>query len=273
MIDPYRLVLPILRRFDTERAHRFAIWGLKSGLAAKFYAPTAAEPILATTVWGRAFANPLGLAAGFDKNAEISDEALALGFGFVEVGGVTPLPQNGNPAPRLFRLDADRAVINRMGFNNEGLSIVLDRLARRDRKRGLVGVNLGKNKDSADAAADYAALAGRLALHADFLVVNVSSPNTPGLRALQHTDFLIGIIRAAKAARERPAPGEHERAALARARRSLACSLARSLPLSRLAPHHRISNRARQMVMLFGGLLYVVANDAPKASSDSKKGK
>ena len=202
MIDPYRLVLPILRRFDTERAHRFAIWGLKSGLAAKFYAPTAAEPILATTVWGRAFANPLGLAAGFDKNAEISDEALALGFGFVEVGGVTPLPQNGNPAPRLFRLDADRAVINRMGFNNEGLSIVLDRLARRDRKRGLVGVNLGKNKDSADAAADYAALAGRLALHADFLVVNVSSPNTPGLRALQHTDFLIGIIRAAKAARD-----------------------------------------------------------------------
>jgi len=202
MIDPYRLVFPILRRFDTEQAHRFAIWGLKSGLAAKFYPPAADDPILATTVWGRTFANPLGLAAGFDKNAEVPDAALALGFGFAEVGGVTPRPQSGNPPPRLFRLEADRAVINRMGFNNEGLSVVLDRLARRDRKRGPVGVNLGKNKDSPDAAADYAALAGRLALHADFLVVNVSSPNTPGLRALQHVDSLIAIVRAARTARD-----------------------------------------------------------------------
>ena len=134
MIDPYRLVLPLLRRFDTEQAHRFAIWGLKSGLAARFYPPAPDDPILATTVWGRSFKNPVGLAAGFDKNAEIPDAALALGFGFVEVGGVTPLPQNGNPQPRLFRLDADRAVINRMGFNNQGLSVVLDRLARRNRK-------------------------------------------------------------------------------------------------------------------------------------------
>ncbi len=198
----YRLALPVLRRFDPEQAHRFAIWSLKSGLAARLYPPLADDPILATTVWGRAFGNPLGLAAGFDKNAEVPDAALALGFGFVEVGGVTPRPQSGNPAPRLFRLDGDRAVINRMGFNNDGLGVVLDRLARRARNTGPVGVNLGKNKGSTDAVADYAALAGRLALHADFLVINVSSPNTPGLRALQQTESLVAIVRAARAARD-----------------------------------------------------------------------
>ena len=198
----YRLVMPILRRFDPEQAHRFAIRSLKSGLAAVLYPPAADDPVLATTVWGRAFPNPLGLAAGFDKNAEVPDAALALGFGFVEVGGVTPKPQLGNPLPRLFRLDADRAVINRMGFNNDGLGVVLDRLARRNRKIGLVGVNLGKNKESTDATADYVALAGRLALHADFLVINVSSPNTPGLRALQQTESLVAIVRAAQAARD-----------------------------------------------------------------------
>lgn len=198
----YRFALPLLRRFDPEKAHRFAIWSLKSGLAARLYPPLADDPVLATTVWGRAFGNPLGLAAGFDKNAEVPDAALRLGFGFIEVGGVTPLPQQGNPAPRLFRLDADRAVINRMGFNNDGLGVVLDRLARRARNTGPVGVNLGKNKDSTDAVADYAALAGRLALHADFLVINVSSPNTPGLRALQQTESLIALVRAAKAARD-----------------------------------------------------------------------
>ena len=201
MIDTYRLLFPILRRIDSERAHRFAIWGLKSGLTARFYPPTPDEPVLATNVWGKAFPNPLGLAAGFDKNAEVPDAALALGFGFVEVGGVTPLPQAGNPLPRLFRLDEDRAVINRMGFNNDGLSTVLNRLARRKRA-GIVGVNLGKNKTSTDAVADYAALAGRLAQHADFLVINVSSPNTPGLRALQHAEILAEIVRAARMARD-----------------------------------------------------------------------
>ncbi len=202
MANVYRLILPFLRRIDPERAHKLALWGLKSGLAASLFPPAPDDPILATTVWGRTFSNPLGLAAGFDKNAEVPDAALALGFGFVEVGGVTPLPQVGNPAPRLFRLDADRAVINRMGFNNDGLSAVLDRLARRKRGTSPVGVNLGKNKNSTDAAGDYAALAGRLALHADFLVVNVSSPNTPGLRALQHTEALVAIIRAARTARD-----------------------------------------------------------------------
>jgi dihydroorotate dehydrogenase len=202
IMNSYRLALPLLRRLDPERAHRFALWGLKSGLARAIYPPIEDDPILATIAWGLSFRNPLGLAAGFDKNAEVPDAALALGFGFAEVGGVTPLAQPGNPQPRLFRLDEDRAVINRMGFNNEGLSVVLDRLARRTRKTAPVGVNLGKNKTSTDAAADYAALAGRLALHADFLVINVSSPNTPGLRALQQTESLITIIRAARTARD-----------------------------------------------------------------------
>ena len=207
MKNVYPVVFPVLRRMDAERAHRFAIWSLKSGLAAKFFPAADDDPVLATTVWGRAFCNPLGLAAGFDKNAEVPDAALALGLGFVEVGGVTPQPQAGNPPPRLFRLEADRAIINRMGFNNEGLSVVLDRLARRKREAGIVGVNLGKNKDAADAAADYATLAGRLAQHADFLVLNLSSPNTPGLRALQQTEAMVAIVRAARAARDKATIG------------------------------------------------------------------
>ena len=198
----YPMILPALRRMDPERAHRFAIWSLKTGLAAKFYPPEPDDAILATAVWGRAFRNPLGLAAGFDKNAEVPDAALDLGLGFVEVGGVTPQAQAGNPAPRLFRLDADRALINRMGFNNQGLAAVLDRLARRKRGHGIVAVNLGKNKTQEDAVADYATLAGRLALHADMLVINLSSPNTPGLRALQQTEALIAIVRATRAARD-----------------------------------------------------------------------
>ena len=202
-MDFYRLLLPVLRRFETEDAHRFALWGLKSGLAGLFYKPAPDDPVLATALWGKTFRNPVGLAAGFDKNAEVSDAALKLGFGFVEVGGVTPKPQPGNPRPRLFRLDADRAVINRMGFNNEGAAVVAGRLSRRQHSLGPVAVNLGKNKDAADAAADYAMLAETLAPLADFLVLNVSSPNTPGLRALQHTEALIGIVRAARAARDR----------------------------------------------------------------------
>lgn len=160
--------------------------------------------MLATQTWGFAFATPIGIAAGFDKNAEVPGAAFDLGCGFVEVGGVTPKPQAGNPRPRLFRLEHDRAVINRMGFNNQGLAAVAARLkAVRGRLPGPVGVNLGKNKDSEDAAADYAALAQGLAPVADFLVVNVSSPNTPGLRALQNTAPLRAIIAATRAARDR----------------------------------------------------------------------
>ncbi len=202
MTDFYRLFWPLLRRLDPEKAHRFALWSLKSGLAGALYKPAADDPVLSTHAWGRSFGHPLGLAAGFDKNAEVPDAALKLGFSFVEVGGVTPQPQAGNPTPRLFRLDADRAVINRMGFNNDGLSAVLDRLAHRPRNSGWVGVNLGKNKTSTDAIADYTALVSRLALHADFLVINVSSPNTPGLRGLQQAESLAGILKAARAARD-----------------------------------------------------------------------
>lgn len=196
-LDPFRIFRPLLYRVDSERAHQLALLALRSRLATVFYGAGRDDPVLRQTVWNRSFPNPVGLAAGFDKNAVAFEAALDLGFGFVEVGGVTPLPQKGNPKPRLFRLERDRAVINRMGFNNDGLAVVEARLRRRGR-RGIVGVNLGKNKDQADPNADYATLAGALCRYADFLVINVSSPNTPGLRALQSAEPLIGIIRAAR---------------------------------------------------------------------------
>jgi dihydroorotate dehydrogenase len=205
--DPYTLTAPLLRSLDAESAHRLTIRLLRTGLAAPFYRPRAADPgSLAIEVWGRKFSNPIGLAAGFDKNAEAPDALLRLGFGFVEVGGVTPRPQPGNPRPRVFRLPEDRAVINRMGFNNDGLAAVLRRLDRGRPHAGPIGVNLGKNKDTADAAADYAAGARALAPVADFLVVNVSSPNTPGLRQLQDIAPLTEIVTAVRAARDAAMP-------------------------------------------------------------------
>ncbi len=162
---------------------------------------TVRDPILASTHWGLDFPNPLGLAAGFDKNGEVPDAMLGLGFGFTEIGSVTPRPQPGNPKPRLFRLSADRAVINRMGFNNEGLEAAAARLSARPRN-GIVGANLGKNKDTEDAASDYVKGVASLGPLADYLVINVSSPNTPGLRALQGRaplEALIGRTREAVA--------------------------------------------------------------------------
>ncbi len=166
------------------------------------------------TLWGRRFPNPLGLAAGFDKDAEAVDGLLGLGFGFVEIGSVTPLPQPGNDKPRVFRLPEARAVINRYGFNSEGLEAAAARLLARRRAadvaaagdagaapRGLLGVNLGKNKTSPDAGADYAAGVTALARFADYLVVNVSSPNTPGLRALQGRKELDALLRSVLQAR------------------------------------------------------------------------
>lgn len=195
----YRAVAPFLRFIDPESAHRLAIRALRAGLVPRPTLPD--ETILRQELWGLRFDNPVGLAAGFDKHAEVPDALLDLGFGFVEIGGVTPRPQPGNPRPRLFRLNEDQAVINRMGFNSEGLEVVRARLAARKR-RGLVGVNLGKNKEQTDAAADYVEGAVAFAPHADFLVINVSSPNTPGLRALQSKETLadlIGKVRAALA--------------------------------------------------------------------------
>lgn len=202
MIDLYRLIGPGLRAIDPETAHRCAIRALAMGLVPGGI--PAADPILQNAIWGRRFSHPLGLAAGFDKNAEALAGAFKLGFAFVEIGSVTPRPQKGNPRPRLFRLSEDRAVINRMGFNNDGMVAVAARLARWRAAggQGCLGVNLGKNKETEDAGADYALGLARLAPYADYLTINVSSPNTPGLRALQDRAALEALIRRLQAARE-----------------------------------------------------------------------
>jgi len=189
----------LLRLLPAETAHRASLRLLAAAPRA-LLGGAADDSILASRLFGLDFPNPLGLAAGYDKNAEAFAPALALGFGFVEIGSVTPRAQPGNPRPRLFRLGEDRAVINRMGFNNDGLDAIAARLARRQ-GHGIIGANLGKNKDSADAAADYAAGVRALAPHADYLVINVSSPNTPGLRALQGRELLAALIAAVRAAR------------------------------------------------------------------------
>ena len=196
MIDLFPIVGPLLRSVDPEKAHGLTIKALASGLVPAVR--EADDPILQTRVLGLDFANPVGLAAGFDKNAEVVDPMLRLGFGFVEAGSVTPRPQPGNPKPRLFRVPEQGAVINRMGFNNEGLEPFAERLERRlsgGRKApGIVGANLGKNKDTVEAADDYVIGVRRVAALADYLVVNVSSPNTPGLRALQGRDPLRTLL-------------------------------------------------------------------------------
>jgi dihydroorotate dehydrogenase len=182
----------ILRLFPAENAHRTTIW-LTQAFSGVLPAATASDPRLAIRVLGRDFPNPIGLAAGFDKDARVPDAMLKLGFGFVECGTVTPKPQAGNPRPRLFRLAEDRAVINRMGFNNDGMEAAAARLMS-GRRRGIVGINIGANKDSADRIADYRAAFARLALVADYVAVNVSSPNTPGLRGLQDRDELERLL-------------------------------------------------------------------------------
>ena len=198
MSDIFHITGPLLRLIDPEAGHRLAIRALAAGLvpAGRAFRDAA----LGVSLWGIDFPNPIGTAAGFDKNAEAVDAALRLGFGFVEIGTVTPRPQPGNPKPRLFRLPDDQAVINRMGFNNEGLEIVLRRLSRR-RRRGIVGVNVGKNRDAEDALADYVAGVKAAVPLADFLVLNVSSPNTPGLRGLQRRSELTQLLEAALTAR------------------------------------------------------------------------
>jgi dihydroorotate dehydrogenase len=187
-------LLPLLRRLDPERAHEIALLALRLGLAGR--ATTTDDPSLAIEVLGRRFANPIGLAAGFDKNAVAVAALARLGFGFVETGTVTPRPQSGNKRPRLFRLQEDSAVINRMGFNNAGIDAYLRRLARRPRGSTLVGANVGINKEGADPERDYAALIAAVAPYADYAVINVSSPNTPGLRDLQGEAQLRGILSA-----------------------------------------------------------------------------
>lgn len=184
------MLATLLHRLPAERAHALAI------SLARIAPPLhrRARPRLATRLAGLALPHPVGLAAGFDKNGEAYAGLLRLGFAFVEIGTVTPRPQAGNPPPRLFRLVEDRALINRMGFNNDGLDAVAARLARRDRAAGVVGANIGVNRDSADPIADYVAGIERLAPLVDYLAVNVSSPNTPGLRDLQRPERLAPLL-------------------------------------------------------------------------------
>jgi dihydroorotate dehydrogenase len=192
--------LPLLRWFDPEDAHRLAIQGLK------LLPPTRLRPDdakLAVRAFGLNFPNPIGMAAGFDKNAEVPDALLRLGFGFAEIGTVTPKPQTGNPRPRLFRLERDEAVINRLGFNNDGAEAVLRRLAGRAHLSGIIGVNVGANKDAADRVSDYVGLIETFAPVASYFTINVSSPNTPGLRNLQHASALDDLLAKVIDARER----------------------------------------------------------------------
>lgn len=192
--------LPVLRWLDPEDAHRLAIQGLRFLPPVK---PRPDDPKLAVRAFGLNFPNPIGMAAGFDKSAEVPDALLRLGFGFVEIGSVTPKPQAGNPRPRLFRLERDEAVINRMGFNNDGAEVALRRLAARAANGGLVGVNVGANKDSPDRVADYVKLIETFAPVASYFTVNVSSPNTPGLRNLQEGALLDDLLGHVIDARER----------------------------------------------------------------------
>ena len=192
--------LPLMRWFDPEDAHRMAIHGLRL-LPPVRLKPD--DPKLAMRAFGLNFPNPIGMAAGFDKSAEVPDALLRLGFGFVEIGSVTPKPQAGNPRPRLFRLERDEGVINRLGFNNDGAEAVLRRLASRAHLGGIVGVNVGANKDSDDRTADYVKLIETFAPVASYFTVNVSSPNTPGLRNLQQSAALDDLLAKVIDARER----------------------------------------------------------------------
>ncbi|KAH7692193.1 Dihydroorotate dehydrogenase (quinone) protein [Dioscorea alata] len=219
-----RLVNPFFALLDPEFAHNLGV-----SAAARGWVPREKRPdpaILGLEVWGRKFSNPIGLAAGFDKNAEAVEGLLGLGFGFVEVGSVTPIPQEGNPKPRIFRLRNEGAIINRCGFNSEGIVVVAKRLGAQHGKRkmeetssssslpkdgtkqggkagpGILGVNIGKNKTSEDAAADYVQGVHTLSQYADYLVINISSPNTPGLRKLQGRKQLKDLVKKVQAARD-----------------------------------------------------------------------
>jgi len=197
MSGVYALLKPLIYRMDPEAAHALTLKALPLWLGS---AP-APDPILETPLAGLALPNPVGLAAGFDKDAEVPDAMLRLGFGFVECGSVTPRPQAGNPRPRLFRLVEDEAVINRMGFNNQGLDVALARLKARAGRPGIVGLNLGANKDSEDRTADYVTGIRASAGMASYITINISSPNTPGLRALQDGAALADLIARVQAAR------------------------------------------------------------------------
>lgn len=192
MVNLYKMIRPALFRMDPEKAHKASLRALKTGLA-----PThrvAPDKRLSQTLWGLQFSNPLGLAAGYDKNAEVPNELIRLGFGFVEVGTLTPRPQSGNPKPRIFRLPADHGIINRLGFNNEGQDAALLRLQAREME-GIIGVNIGANKESKDRLEDYITGFTTFQGVADYFTINISSPNTPGLRDLQNPETLDELLK------------------------------------------------------------------------------
>ncbi len=207
----FSLARPFLHALDAETAHAASIRSLSLLPALP---PKADDPRLASRVFGLDFPNPIGLAAGYDKQCEVPDQLLSLGFGFVECGGVTPLPQPGNPRPRVFRLPRDGAVINRFGLNSDGLEAIRARLEKRRGRHGIVGVNLGANKDSLDRIGDYANLVTVLCGLAQFLTINISSPNTPGLRDLQGEAFLDELLARTVEARDMADAARGSRTAL-----------------------------------------------------------
>lgn len=188
----WQLAAKWTQKLPAEMAHDTAVFALSHG-----FAPIADQILLPVQAAGLAFDNPLGLAAGFDKNAVASQGAIRLGFGFTEVGTITPLPQAGNPKPRLFRLPEDGAVINRYGFNSKGMRVARNNLRKIEHRRGIIGVNIGANKEAKDRVADYYKAAHYLSAEADYLTVNISSPNTPGLRDLQHEAHIKAVLEAA----------------------------------------------------------------------------
>lgn len=210
MLGLYRLARPVLFKLEPEKAHRMTLSIMKSGFMPA--PPRIKATELEQEIWGLTFPNPVGLAAGFDKNAEVIAPALSLGFGFTEVGTVTPRPQSGNPSPRVFRDIASESIINRMGFPNDGMHVFeenFDRFKHNDvPPPGVVGINIGMNKDQKDPAADYIALIKAFAKKADYLTVNISSPNTQGLRDLQEKDILRELLEKLVAARNN-AVGEY----------------------------------------------------------------
>jgi len=192
------MLLNLIRFFPPETAHFLTISLLKSGVAGFFIKSFKNDKILNQFIWNLEFNNPVGLAAGFDKNAEVIDPLLAMGFGFVEIGTVTPKPQYGNEKPRIFRLDKDRAIINHLGFNNQGMKKILNRLIYRHQNHfsinGIVGINIGKNQYTKENSKDYIQCLELLGPYVDYVVINISSPNTPGLRDLQNRQYLENLI-------------------------------------------------------------------------------
>jgi dihydroorotate dehydrogenase len=247
----YPLLRPLVFALDAERAHRATIAALKW---LPTHRPADLPASLKTRVAGLDVPSPVGLAAGFDKDAQVAQQMLALGFGFVEVGTLTPRPQTGNDKPRLFRLAEDRAVINRLGFNNGGQPAAFDRLHGHRHSSGVVGVNVGANKDSADRIADYVAGVRAMAPVADYLTINISSPNTPGLRGLQDAGALDELLAAIEQARVRKPiflkvapdldPGDHERIVRAAIDHKVDALIVGNTTITRPALRSRYANEA-----------------------------